>query len=199
MHALPEPTKQAMTAAMVLGPALLAVGTLVGIAGEGVFVDPWQGGINILGGGVWMVGFAGLALALAERAPRVGTALLVAGMACLVTSAGWGVDYMVGAVHGERLTPEQTPAMLMLMIPGVLFWPAMAATAIGLWRTGAVPAAAGLTLAIGALTFPAGRVPEIAALAVATDVALIAGSVMVATALRRAAIPARSNRPAMAA
>jgi hypothetical protein len=198
MDALPEPTRRAMTAAVVLGPVLVALGTLIGIAGEGVFQDPWQGGVNIIAGGVWMVGFAALGLTLAQRAPRLGTVLLVLGMVCLVTSAGWGVDYMVGHVHGVRLDPSQTPAVILLMFPGILFPPTLAATALGLWRTGAVPAAAGLTLAAGAVFFPIGRVPEIAALAVLSDLLLIAGSAAVAAALGTTTAVVRSA-PSMAA
>lgn len=199
MHALPEPTRRAMTAAIVLGPVLVALGTLVGITGDGLFRDQWQGGINIIAGGVWMVGVAGLGLTLARRAPRIGTALMVAVMVCLVTSAGWGVDYLAVEAFGERVSadPAAVPGVILLMVPGILFPPLLIALALGLWRTGVVPASAGITLAVGAAFFPIGRVPEIAALAVLSDVLLIAGSVLVASAIRgrstvdeRVAVPA---------
>ena len=185
MHSLPEPVRRTLLTAVVAGPVVVSTGTLVGTLRGSVFSDTWQGGINVLGTGIWLLGVVALTLAVAEHAPRLGAALLGLGVVCLTTGAAWGADYMVGAVHGERLAADVGAPFLFVMIPGALFPLVLAATGVALWRVGAVPAAAGLTLAVGALLFPAGRIPEIGAVALTGDIVLLTGSVLCARALAR--------------
>lgn len=196
MHALPEPVRRILLGAIVAGPVVVSLGTLVGTLRGSVFADVWQGGINVLGTGIWLLGVVALGLALAEHAPRLGAALLGLGVVCLATGAAWGVDYMAAAVHGERMAGPVGAPFLLVAVPGALFPLTLAAIGVALWRTGAVPAAAGLTLAVGALLFPAGRIPEVGAVALTADVVLIAGSALCVAALRGSA--RTSATPAMA-
>lgn len=186
MRTLPDPVQRVLLAALVVGPVMMALATVVGITSGELFANQWQGGLGVLATGAWVAGPVGLALLLSERAPRTGAVLLVIVFVTLVTGAGWGVDYISGAVHGERLsaTPDQNPAILLLMLPGVLGPPAMAALGIGLWRTNVVPAAAGITYAVGALAFPLGRIPEVAAFTVTSDLLLLVGALLILSAVR---------------
>lgn len=193
MHALPEPVRRVLTAAIVAGPVVVALGTLTGVLRGNVFSDVWHGGINVTGTGIWILGVVGLTLALAEKAPRLGAVLLTLGVVFSATGGAWGVDYMTGAVHGERIVLATTAAIPFVALPGALFPLTLAVIAIALWRTGVVPSTAGIALAVGALLFPAGRMPEIGALALTADVVLILGSALCA-----AAIGDRASAPATA-
>lgn len=183
MHATNEMIRRAMTTAVVAGPALLLVSTLVGIAGDGLYRDAWQGAIQILAMGVWAVGIAGLGLTLARSAPRAGVLVLVVGLVAAGAGAAFGADIVQAAVNGARLTPEASPAVVVLRALGALFPVALIVAGIGLWRTGVVDARAGVLLAAGAVLFPLGRIPEVAAVTVACDVVLLVGSALVASAL----------------
>lgn len=192
MDTIPRTARQAMITALVAGPVLMLVSTLVGIAGDGLYRDAWQGVVQILAMGVWAVGIAGLGIAIASRAPRTGVFVLVVGVVAAAAGAGFGVDVLQAAVSGTRLTPEAAPAVVALRALGVLFPLALIVAGVALWRTGMADATTGLLLAAGAAMFPIGRVPELAAPALASDVLLIVGSVLVAAALRATAHATRA-------
>lgn len=191
MDTLPDIARRTLLTLLVIGALLLGAATIAGLTGGGLFHDQLQGALTILAAGPMVGGMVGLALVVAGRAPRIGTVLLVVSLLAGVSMAGFGLDHVSGATYGTRLThatDEATGATALLAL-GLAFPLGLAGLGIALWRTGAVPAVAGITLAIGALAFPLGRVPEVAALTIVSDLLLVAGTVLVVARLRGATSP----------
>jgi hypothetical protein len=146
---------------------------------------------------VWaMIAFAVGLLSLVRRveasAPRAATLLGVLVLVGCAGGVGFGIDSMHAALPGgsNLLEAEGSAfAPLGLAIPGALFPVALAATVLALWRVGIVSGPAALPIVVGAVLFPASRVPSIEVLAITADLVLVLGFVAL-----RAALVTRSER-----
>jgi hypothetical protein len=173
-----------MRAAAIVGPVLLLASSAAWIGGDR---EELRGILTF-----WSMPFLALAVfgaagRLRTRAPigrAVVTALITIG-AC--AGAGFATEAsMVEHFGVERLIDQDTTsAMLGLGLPGPLFAVALVVLGVLSFRHRTMPPAAAILLAAGGALFPAGRIPQIAGLAMATDLLLIAAFASVAFTPRR--------------
>ena len=171
---------------------VVAVGTIVGpvlLLGSSV---AWLADAREAQAILMMWGLIGLGLAIVGFSQRLRTALpwaaaVVLGIGIIGTAAGAGYAVEAAIVDHfgiERLNDQDTLAtVLVLQLPGLLFPLSFVAAAVASWRARLLaPFHAGL-IAVGALLFPASRIPEIAGLAVGADAVLSLGLVTLGVAL----------------
>lgn len=196
--AMPRRMARVTGVATILAPLLLLLSTVAYVTqGEGVN----QG---MLGGviGVWsifalLIGFTGIIRLLEPRAPRFAPWLLVVSMIGFSAGVGFNVDAMFSTVGAPELagtTAEDGEAIgLLAFLPWGWFTPlAMVLVGAVLWRTRTVAWWSAALLILGGLTFISARPARIDALAIASDVVLVAALVPIGLAVLRSA---RSQTP----
>lgn len=177
------PSQRLLELAVPVAPALLLASTVAYIAaGDGMNSGEAGGAIQ-----VWaFVGFALAAAALTDRlvtsAPRARTILLALAMAGVAGGVGYGIDSIQAALNGAESIQEMDSAgaSIALQLPGILFPLSFAAIGVLLARTKAAPAWAAWLMVLGAVLFPVSRIPDIEAVAVVADVALLLAMTAVA-------------------
>jgi len=158
--------------AAIAAPLLLLASTLAYVArGEGLNDGEVGGTIQIWAFVAFGVAVVGLARRLEAAAPHAAVALTILGLVGVAGGIGFGIDSIQIEVLGtESLQETESSAVpLALQLPGVVFPLALAGLGVLLARHRIVPRAAGYTLAVGALLFPASRIPGVEALAIASD------------------------------
>jgi len=168
-----SPADRLMRVAGVVGPLVLLASSLVWIGGDDLAEA--RGILTF-----WALPFLALAAyGLAERldgeAPRgraVVTALVAIG-AC--AGAGFATEVnMVDHFGIERLMEQDTPsAFLALGLPGLCLPLSLAVLGLLSLRHRTLPRAQALLLTAGGLLFPLGRIPQVAPLAVVTDLLIV--------------------------
>lgn len=165
--------RKAAGVSLVAGPALLLASTVL-LSAFGLF-EAWYQAMK-LSFFFFAVGVLGLVHLLRGRADGSGHAgglLALAG--CLsgasIVTAAYLRGHLRGAVPDERLdglylTVVNSP------LPGLFFPAGLLVLAVALLRKKVVPAWAGLLFALGALLFPAGRIPGYVPAMYACDVLL---------------------------
>jgi hypothetical protein len=125
--------------------------------------------------------------------------LTVLGMVATGAGAGYGIDSIQSAVFGTGtlMETDSSAVPFVLNMPGLLAPLTLALLGITLARTGAAPKSLGYLLAVGAVLFPASRIPDIEPLALASDLLVVASLVPIG--LRLLGGRATSARPAVAA
>lgn len=195
------PRARLLGAAAIAAPVLLLASTLAYIAGGDGMNDGEAGGaIQVWAMIAYAVVVVGLARLLATESPGLADVLLVAGLAGTAGGVGYGIDSIQAAlVSGESLQEmESAAASLALQVPGILFPLGLAALGFALLRADLVNRFTGAGLVVGALLFPASRIPDVEALAVVADVVLLAALVPFGWSLVRAAGDRRAVRAAVA-
>ena len=166
--------------AAAAAPLVLLASTLAHVADDdGMNVGEAAGTIQ-----VWAFALLGIAAVvltarLREAAPRLADAMLCLALIGVAGGAGYGIDAVQADVFGTgSLQDSDSSAVgLALQLPGLLFPLSFLVTAVMLARTGTAPGWAAVTLAVGAVLFPASRIPDAVGLAVVADVVLAAGMV----------------------
>ncbi len=177
----PAPADIVVAVATMVGPLLLLASSVAWLA------DAREAQAILL-----MWGTIGLALTIVGFSQRLRralpwTAAVVLGIGIIGTAAGAGYAVetaMVDHFGIERMNDQDTLAtVLVLQLPGLLFPLSLVVAAVASWRARLLtPIHAGL-IAVGAILFPASRVPEIAGLAIGADAVLSLGLVTLGVAL----------------
>lgn len=163
---------------MILAPILLLLGSLA----FNLVGDLLGGGILVYASFVMIPAVLGLTGLLWERVPRLAVALrLLAIFGCVGGACFGAVEAFVGAVAQTGASEATVADLVALYNSGLLFldplglsFPlSMIVLGIVLWRTGAVPAWAGIVLVLAGVMFPVGRVPGIYVLYPVADVLFI--------------------------
>lgn len=134
----------------------------------------------------------GLLRLVEGAAPRAAVALTVVAMLGVAAGAGYGIDSMQVEIFGTESIQEidGSLAPIALQLPGILFPLSLIGLGIVLARTGAVTAVTGYGIAVGAVLFPASRIPDVAALAIASDVIVLLALAGIAAQVVRPRVPA---------
>ena len=179
-----DPTARLMRIAAVVGP-LFFVASSVAWLGEDR--EELRGILTF-----WALPFMALAVygvagRLQERSP-MGRALVTA-LVTIGACAGAGFATEVSMVEHfgvERLMDQDTPsAFLGLGIPGPMFPLGLVLLALLSFRHRTMPRGQALLLAAGGLLFPVSRIPQVAPLALAADLLILAAFAPVAFGVRR--------------
>lgn len=183
-------------AAAVVAPVLLLIASLIGIAAGGWTswaISGWAGGVQLLAYAGYALAFVGFALVLAPGRSGLASAVLVIGALVAAAGAGFGVDLIAGERFGERIPmpPEFSPGSAILAFTGILSAVVFVLIGIALYVARLVPAWLGILVAIGGVLFPAGRIPRVPALILASDVLLLVGLLLLVARLW----PRTSSRP----
>jgi hypothetical protein len=182
-NALPRPSIFVFGVALILGPVLMLTSTIAFIvAGDGMN----QG---VLGGlfGVWAaiimaIAFVGLLRLLEVNAPRAAAILTVTAIIGFGSGVAINVDVITSSLVGPELDAAIDDALvgtdalaILAFFPGGLLVPiTIIATGIMLWRTQTFPKWIGALLALAGVLFIIGAPERIAAIVLASDIALIA-------------------------
>lgn len=182
-------------------PALLLASTIAYVAnGEGMNDGEAGGAIQVWAMIAYAVTVVGLSRLLDADAPRAADVLLVAGLVGTAGGVAYGIDSIQAALVGGESLQEMgsAAASLALQVPGVLFPLGLAALGVVLLRNGLVTRWTGTGLVVGALLFPASRIPDVEVLAIASDLVLLAALVPFGWALVRSDGGAGAVRAAVA-
>lgn len=161
--------------AAVVGPLLLLASTVAYISGgDGMNHGEVGGIVQVWAFVALTVAALGLARRLEPHAHRAAALLAL----LVVVGGASGVGYGIDSVHVDVAAVESlqdvdsAAAPLALQLPGIV-WPiGMVLLGVMLARTGAAPRVFAIALAVGSALFPAARIPDIEAVAVASDVLL---------------------------
>lgn len=168
---------------LIAAPLLTAIATLFWEDGQlGV-----KGGMTqALASVFWTAGLLALWSLARPRSPRLAAWMSLVALYSGLGGGGWGLDGMYRATYGaitdaqrlEGADPALGPALLLtLYIPSLLFLVSLLAVAVSLGRARAIPAWVAALLGLGAIAFPAGRIPNIQAVAHLADLLLLVPSV----------------------
>lgn len=190
------PTWNVTLIAAVVAPVLMAASTIAYLVqGDGMNDGELGGAVMVWAMIAYAVAIVGLARLVEGSMPRAATVLTVVGLAGTAGGVGYGIDSIQVAVFGTESIQETTTAAapIALQLPGTMFPLGLILLGVLLVRSGNVPAPAGYGLAVGAVLFPASRIPDVAGLAMVSDLVVLVALVATVAHL------ARSPRPAPAA
>jgi hypothetical protein len=169
-------------AATIVGPGLLLASSVAWAAGADAARAPlmqW----GFIGFGLALLGFG---FRLLQRSPNLATALFA--LAIVTTAAGGGYSAEMAIVDHfgiERLNAQTLVAILVLNVPGTMFPVSLLLAAFASWRTGLMATPHAGVLALGAVLFPVSRIPEVAALAIGSDLLVFAALAPIGLAVLR--------------
>lgn len=167
---------------MIVAPLVMLTSSIVSLTGLGNNSDAEGGTLVVYASLLLIFVILGLTNLLSQQAPLLATLLRITGIWGCVGGVGWGMD---SAIRGTLLTQVDAATArlsaeavfgnlpLLLEIPGLVMPLSFAILGISLWRTKLVPAPVGILLALAGLTFPIGRIPDIAPVIYATDILFI--------------------------
>lgn len=166
----PAPADAVIAVATILGPLLMlgsSVAWLADAEETRAILLMWA----VIGLGITIVGFSHR---LRPAMPWAAAVVLGIGIVGAIAGGAYAAETAIVDHFGiERMNDQETLATtLVLQIPGLLFPLSFVAAAIASWRAQLLTPIHAGTLAVGALLFPASRIPEVAGLGVAADVVL---------------------------
>jgi hypothetical protein len=180
-----DPTVRLMRVAALVGPLLLAGGSVAWLAGDDA--AELRGILTFWAFPFIALAAYGVASRLQQHSP-VGRAVVTA-LVAIGTCAGAGFATEINMVDHfgvERLMDQDTPsAMLALGLPGLAFPLSLIALGALSFTYRTLPRAQALLLAAAGLLFPLSRIPQVAGLALVADVLLVAALAPVAFSARR--------------
>ncbi len=195
------PVGKVTTAAMIAAPVLLLASTIAYAAAGEV-------GTGVVGGVIQVYAFAAFGLAtagLAWASVRAGSRRAVAWLVIVAAlgvagGAGYGINAIYAGLGASDLNSDGSLAgAIALQVPGVLFPLSLIGFGVLLARLKAVPWLLGGLLAVAAASFPAGRIPKVGAVALATDLLLIVALVGVAWVLGRGVLEGTPEKSTVSA
>lgn len=166
--------------AATAAPLMLLGSTLAYItAGNGLGDGEIGGAIQVAALITFAIAVVGLARQVEPSAPTAATVLTVLGLVGTAGGVGYGIDSIQAAVFDTGSIDESGNVLgaLALQLPGIVFPLSLAALGLVLVHTRTVPRPLGVLLSVGALLFPASRIPGIALLAVVSDVLVVVAMV----------------------
>jgi hypothetical protein len=165
--------------AAVVGPLLVLASTLCYIAyGEGLNNGEAGGIVQVWAFIALGIAVIGLARLLEASTPRGALLVIVLGIGGVAAGAGYGIDSIVGEVHGVASLQDvdSSPAApLALQLPGLMHTLSLVTVGVLLARYRVVPAMVGYAVVAGAVLFLVARIPDVQALAVVGDLTLLLG------------------------
>jgi hypothetical protein len=194
-----DPVDRVAGTATIVGPLLMlgsTVAWLVDAEATRSILLMW----GVIGFGLTTVGFA---FRLRDASPVGAGVVLALGVISACAGGGYAAEAAIVEHFGiERMNDQSTlMTALVLQLPGLTFPLSLLAAALASWRARLLaPAHAGL-LTLGAILFPASRLPELPGLAVVGDSLLLLALVPIGLAVLRgtpvpgapAAPPAATN------
>jgi len=163
--------------AAIIGPLLLLASTLGYIArGEGLNHGEVGGAIQVWAMIAFGLALVGLTRMLEPAAPRAATVVLILGLVGAAGGVGFGIDSVTVDLFGtgSLVDSNSLGARVALALPGVTFPLAMICLGLLLAWHRLVPTLVGIALAVAAILFPVSRFPDIAGLAVTSDLIMVA-------------------------
>jgi hypothetical protein len=168
---------------LIAAPLLMGISTLFWEDGR---LGVTGGMTQVLASVFWTAGLLALWSMARPRSPRLAAWMSLLTIYSGVAGGAWGLDGIYRATYGalgdvETLPEAAHPALgvamlLTLFLPGLLFPVSVLAVAVSLGRAGAIPTWAVAMLCLGAAAFPAGRIPNIQAVAHLADLMLLVPS-----------------------
>lgn len=188
--------------ALIGAPLLLALATF--FWQDGV-VGPTSAIFQVYSFALWAVAFMVLWSLVRSTFPRGARWGVWLGLLVSVAGAGWAYDGLYTSAYLMTGVGEETVAaansgvfvaqLLTLYLPGLFFPLTLAVTGLALWRANLLPAVLPWLLVVGALGFPAGRIPRIQLLAHAADLLLLAALALIAWAILRGRVAYPPTEP----
>ncbi len=167
------PLAPAFGAAALAGPVIVLASSLVWIAD----LDRAHYVLQFLGGMFLTFGFVAACIPVAQRAPRAASALA---LLALFGLGGGGMGFAIDGLHqtvfgSPSLADDGGLAGAIAPTVAGLFGPiAIVAIGVAALRTRTLPVATGVLMVVAGAAFPLSRIGEIAPLAAAVDVLLVA-------------------------
>ncbi len=165
---------------LIIAPLLLATSTFFW---NGVEVGLTGGTIQVICALFLILAFQALLRLTRSRFPALSTWGAIPIYLACIGANNWGMDGVFAATYGALgATPEMRAALLdqmgaaavlTLFLPGLLFPLSMFTVGVMLTRIPSVPRWSAILLCIGAVAFPASRVPRIELLAHTADLFLL--------------------------
>lgn len=164
-----SPTERLLTASLILSPAVTLISSVL------YALNGWDNGsaaaVHIVGGILGIPVVVRLTTYL-DRVPRLAATAFAVGVAGCAGVIGYGFNTIGVSFGGVDLIDATGPATILK--PLGLCWPlALLLFGIALLRTGRVPAAVGVGLALSGVVFPVSRIANIGWLAIAVDLLLL--------------------------
>lgn len=158
-------------AAAVVGPALLIGGAVAFATGGGFNQDGTGGALYVYAFIAMALAAIGITRELEHALPRVSAALLAIAVLGCAGGVGFGIDSIhAGLPEGAGLEDVGgTAGAIGLLVPGAIFPLSFIALGIAMWRAGVTPRMSGPALAVAGLLFPIGNIPDIEAIALASN------------------------------
>lgn len=188
-----NPVMRTTTAALVLAPIVMLASTIAYVMGnQGLSAGAAAGTLQIWAFIAYAIALVGLVRALEREAPRLAATGLVLALIGCVGGGAYGMDSIQAAVLGGTID-SSAAAPFALRIPGLAFPLALLILGVLLTRTRVTAPASSVPVIVGAVLFPVARIADIAAVAVASDLALLVGFCWIAAQLAN-----RGTEPAIA-
>jgi hypothetical protein len=158
-------------AAAIVGPALLIVGAVAFANGGGLNQDGTGGALYVYAFIAMTLAAIGIAREVEHALPRASAALLAVAVLGCAGGVGFGIDSIHAGLPGGAGLEEVggTAGVIGLLVPGAIFPLSFIALGIAMWRAGVTPRMSGPALAMAGVLFPMGNVPDIEAIALASD------------------------------
>ena len=158
-------------AAAIAGPALLLGGAVAWATGGGPNQDELGGALYVYAFIAMTLVAIGIARTVEQALPRASAALLAVAVLGCAGGVGFGIDSIHAGVPGGAGLEEigGTAGAIGLLVPGAIFPLSFIALGIALWRARVTPRMSGPALAVAGVLFPAGNVPDIEAIAIASN------------------------------
>jgi hypothetical protein len=193
-----NPVMRTTTVALVLAPIVMLVSTIAYVVGDqGLSAGAAAGTLQIWAFIAYAIALVGLVPALEQSAPRLAATGLVLALIGCVGGGAYGMDSIYAAVAGATIeSSAATP--FALRIPGLAFPLSIVLLGILLARTRVAAAPSTVLVVVGGVLFPIGRIADVAAVAVASDLALLVGFGWIAAQVATRwsdPVPTRDPRP----
>jgi len=168
------PWERLLGVAIVAAPILLLISSIAFAAGGGIDDDQLGGAIQVYAATAFALAFLGLRQMVEDEFPRGSAALTLIGVVGAIGGASFGIVSITSALYDIHLQDsEEVSVQLALLLPGVLFAPALIGFGVALRRAGIGPAISAPALIVGAVLFPISRIASIEPLAIVADLVLV--------------------------
>jgi hypothetical protein len=186
--------RRAYGIAIIVAPVLMLLSTIAFITeGEGINEGVVGGTIGVWTAVAFVIAFIGIGRMLEPRSPRWGLAVTLLASVGFTTGVAFNVDAVFVGLIGPELDTAIDEAIdaggtnlvgIFAFIPGGWFAPvSMVVAGIALWRSQIVPRWTGALLIVGGVLFVISRPERIDALAIVSDVVIIAALIPVGLAM----------------
>lgn len=147
---------------MIAGPLVLLTSSILYATGKGMNSDELGGLVQIFALFIFIFAVTGVTELLAVRTPGLAITLRVTGVLGCVYGVIFGVDSMLQGATGKGIVAQVGAMGELITYPGIIFPLTIIALGVALWRSRILPAPVAVLLILAGITFPMGRIPDIA-------------------------------------